>query len=43
MASLITGAQKFIIAGSGHMVNMDEPVTFNQSVLAFLRSKVPGY
>jgi pimeloyl-ACP methyl ester carboxylesterase len=43
MASLITGAQKVIIAGSGHMVNMDAPVTFNQSVLAFFPSKVPGY
>jgi pimeloyl-ACP methyl ester carboxylesterase len=43
MASLITGGQKVIIAGSGDMVNMDAPVTFSRSVLAFLRSKVPGY
>jgi pimeloyl-ACP methyl ester carboxylesterase len=43
LASSIAGAQKVVIAGSGHMVNMDAPAEFNQAVLAFLATTVVGY
>jgi pimeloyl-ACP methyl ester carboxylesterase len=36
LASSIAGAQKAVIAGSGHMVNMDAPDEFNRLVLAFV-------
>ena len=36
MESAIAGAQKVVIAGSGHMVNMDVPAEFNRVVLAFV-------
>ncbi len=37
MASSIAGAQKLVIEGAGHMVNMDAPVAFSEAVLTFLR------
>jgi 3-oxoadipate enol-lactonase len=43
LASSIAGAQKVVIAGAGHMVNMDAPVEFCRAVLAFLHAKVAGY
>jgi pimeloyl-ACP methyl ester carboxylesterase len=43
LVSSIAGAQKVVIPGSGHMVNMDAPVEFTRAVMAFLRSKVAGY
>ncbi len=43
LAASITGAQKIVIAGSGHMVNMDAPVKFSRAALAFLHAKVAGY
>lgn len=36
MASEIKGAQKVIIPNSAHMLNMENPQTFNQAVLSFL-------
>jgi pimeloyl-ACP methyl ester carboxylesterase len=42
LLSSITGAQKVLIARSGHMVNMDAPAEFNRVVLAFLSSTVVG-
>jgi pimeloyl-ACP methyl ester carboxylesterase len=43
LASSITGAQRVVIAGAGHMVNMDAPAEFNRTVLAFLDSKIGGH
>jgi pimeloyl-ACP methyl ester carboxylesterase len=42
LSSSIAGAQKVVIAGSGHMVNLDAPAEFNRVVLAFA-STVAGY
>jgi pimeloyl-ACP methyl ester carboxylesterase len=42
LASLITGAQKVVVAGAGHMVNMDAPAEFNHALVAFLDSKAAG-
>jgi pimeloyl-ACP methyl ester carboxylesterase len=42
LLSSIAGAQKVVIAGAGHMVNMDAPAEFNQAVLAFA-STVAGH
>jgi pimeloyl-ACP methyl ester carboxylesterase len=39
LASAILGAQKVVIAGAGHMVNMDAPAEFNRALVAFLDSK----
>ncbi len=36
LVSSIAGARKAVIAGSGHMVNMDAPDEFNRLVLAFV-------
>ncbi len=41
LASSISGAHKVVIAGAGHMVNMDAPAEFNRAMLAFLDSKAP--
>jgi pimeloyl-ACP methyl ester carboxylesterase len=38
----IAGTQKVMIAGSGHMVNMDAPVKFIRAELAAFHSKVGG-
>jgi pimeloyl-ACP methyl ester carboxylesterase len=38
LVSSIAGAQKAVIAGAGHMVNMDAPDEFNRLVLAFVDS-----
>ena len=35
-ASSIRGAQKVVIGGAGHMVNMDAPAEFNRAMLTFL-------
>ena len=35
-AKRIPGAQKVVYAGSGHMVNMQEPEKFNRDLEAFL-------
>jgi 3-oxoadipate enol-lactonase len=43
LASSIRGAQKVVIGGAGHMVNMDAPAEFNRAVVAFLDSKVAVY
>jgi 3-oxoadipate enol-lactonase len=43
LVSLITGAQKVLIAGAGHMVNMDAPTEFNRALVAFLDSKAARY
>jgi len=40
LASSIRGAQKVVIGGAGHMINMDAPAEFNRAMLAFLDSKV---
>lgn len=40
LASSIKGAQKVVIAGAGHMVNIDAPAEFNRALIAFLDSKV---
>jgi pimeloyl-ACP methyl ester carboxylesterase len=37
MAAKIPGAKKVVIEGAGHAANIDQPVAFNQAVLAFLR------
>ncbi len=34
----IRGARKVVIAGSGHMVNMEKPRAFNRAVLEFLQA-----
>jgi 3-oxoadipate enol-lactonase len=39
LASLIKGAQKVVIGGAGHMVNMDAPAEFNRAMLNFLESR----
>jgi 3-oxoadipate enol-lactonase len=39
LASAISGAQRVVIAGAGHMVNMDAPAEFNRALVAFLDSK----
>jgi pimeloyl-ACP methyl ester carboxylesterase len=36
MASEIQGAQKVIIPNGAHLVNMENPLAFNQAVLSFL-------
>ena len=41
LASSIRRAQKVVIAGAGHMVNMDAPAEFNRTMVAFLDAKVP--
>jgi pimeloyl-ACP methyl ester carboxylesterase len=43
LVSSIPGAQRVVIAGAGHMVNMDAPAEFTRIVLAFLDSKVGGH
>ena len=45
LASLITGAQKVVIAGAGHMVNMDAPAEFNRAghQLQLFDSKEPDF
>lgn len=42
LASSIRGAQKVVIAGAGHMVNMDAPAEFNRTMVAFLDAKANG-
>jgi pimeloyl-ACP methyl ester carboxylesterase len=37
----IIGAKKVVIQGAGHMVNMEQPSAFNDSVLSFLREQEP--
>ena len=32
----VAGAKKVVMSGCGHMVNMEDPETFNQVVLDFL-------
>ena len=36
LASSIRGAQKVVISGAAHMVNMDAPAEFNRAMLGFL-------
>jgi pimeloyl-ACP methyl ester carboxylesterase len=38
LASSIVGAQKAIVPGIAHMVNMERSTEFNRLVLEFLRS-----
>lgn len=38
LAQGINGAQKVVIAGAGHMVNMEQPDEFNRLVLNFLKN-----
>ena len=40
LASSIRGAQKVVIGGAGHMVNMDAPAEFTRAMVAFLDSNV---
>jgi pimeloyl-ACP methyl ester carboxylesterase len=40
LATSIQGAQKVVINGAGHMVNMDAPAEFNRAMLSFLGSNV---
>ena len=37
MAAKIPGAKKIVIPGAGHAANIDQPETFNEAVLGFLR------
>jgi pimeloyl-ACP methyl ester carboxylesterase len=37
----IRGAKKVIVKDAGHMVNMEQPETFNEAVLGFLRALEP--
>jgi pimeloyl-ACP methyl ester carboxylesterase/creatinine amidohydrolase/Fe(II)-dependent formamide hydrolase-like protein len=37
----IGGAKRVLIRGAGHMVNMENPVDFNNAVLEFLRGQEP--
>jgi pimeloyl-ACP methyl ester carboxylesterase len=39
LAASIPGARRVVVAGAGHMVNMEEPARFNAEVLAFLRRR----
>jgi pimeloyl-ACP methyl ester carboxylesterase len=39
LAKEIHGAQKIVISGSGHMVNMEKPIEFNKAVLDFLNQQ----
>lgn len=39
MAKKIEGAEKLIVSGAGHAVNMDQPQAFNDGVQAFLTSR----
>jgi pimeloyl-ACP methyl ester carboxylesterase len=41
-AQHIAGAQTVIIPGAAHMVNMEQPATFNTAVLTFLQSLNPA-
>jgi pimeloyl-ACP methyl ester carboxylesterase len=43
LAASIAGAQKVVVQGSGHMVNMDAPAEFNHAMITFLRSNVAEY
>jgi pimeloyl-ACP methyl ester carboxylesterase len=36
LASGIPGATKMVIAGAGHMANMEAPAAFNEALLSFL-------
>ena len=38
MATQITGAQKWVIAGTAHLPNLEQPKRFNALVLDFLNS-----
>jgi pimeloyl-ACP methyl ester carboxylesterase len=40
MASAIPGAQIFVIPKAGHLLNLEQPAQFNESVSVFL-SQVP--
>jgi pimeloyl-ACP methyl ester carboxylesterase len=43
LAAKIPGAEKLVLPGAGHMVNMEDPGTFNREVLGFLkRNGLPG-
>jgi pimeloyl-ACP methyl ester carboxylesterase/creatinine amidohydrolase/Fe(II)-dependent formamide hydrolase-like protein len=37
----IKGSTKVMVAGAGHMVNMEKPAAFNEAVLSFLRRQSP--
>lgn len=38
LASSVSGARKVIIPGAGHIVNMENPLEFNEVVLGFIKS-----
>jgi 3-oxoadipate enol-lactonase len=39
IAAGIVGSKKMVIAGSGHVINLDKPEQFNQAVIEFLGAK----
>ncbi|HET6204970.1 MAG TPA: alpha/beta hydrolase [Planctomycetota bacterium] len=42
LASAVAGAEKIVIPGAGHIVNMEKPEEFDRAVLDFLRRRARG-
>ena len=39
LVAKVPGARKVVIAGAGHMVNLEQPTEFNRTLMEFLRSR----